>query len=214
MLTLPLKQLFGAAAVLIAIVSYIPYFHHIFQGKTKPHALTWLVWTVFTGMGFVQQWMNGGGAGSWAMGITALLCLAVFLLSLKYGEKEITLFDWLSLLGAAVALVIWFFSQDPVLAMLLVALVDLLGFLPTVRKSYYKPYEETLLTYFLTFVKYLIVLFALESYSLSTWLYPVFVLLTHISFVLMVEWRRRKIQGAAEIIPSQPGLPCGLIVQR
>ena len=41
--------------------------------------------------------------------------------------------------------------------------LDFLGFLPTIRKSYAKPYEETLITYMLSGLKFLLAIIALPA---------------------------------------------------
>src|SRR3989338_10222221 len=99
-----LKALLGILAVLIALIGYIPYFRDIFLGKTKPHAFSWLVWTILTWTAFAGQLVAGAGPGAWVIGFSGIACVAVFLLALKKGEKNIYQSDWLCLIGAGVAI--------------------------------------------------------------------------------------------------------------
>ena len=100
------KIALGILATIIAFISYIPYFRNIYLRKTKPHAFTWLIWGLLTAIAFFSQLLYGGGARSWVTGATAVLSLTIFLLALKYGEKNITKSDWWSLLGAGIALLL------------------------------------------------------------------------------------------------------------
>ena len=183
----------GIISVIVALLGYIPYFRDIFRGKTKPHAYSWLVWSSLTWIAFTGQILNKGGAGAWVTGFTALVCLTIFFLALKKGEKNITSSDKLSLLGAGFALLLWYVTSDPLFSVILVIIIDALGgFYPTFRKSYNKPQEETIITYFLSGLKFAIALMALQSYSIITYLYPIFLVLINWTFVVMLIIRRRQ----------------------
>ncbi len=185
-----IKIILGIITVIIALIGYVPYFRNIFCGKTKPHAYSWLVWSILTGIGFFGQILNKGGAGAWVTGLTALISLTIFFLALKKGEKNITFSDKLSLFGAFIAMLFWYLTSDPLSALILVIIIDALGFVPTFRKSYHRPKEETMITFFLNGLKFAIALFALESYSLTTYLYPVYLIAANWIFVGMLAVRR------------------------
>lgn len=185
------KLFLGAVSITISLISYIPYFRDIFAGRTKPHAFSWLVWSVLTGIGFAGQVVSGAGAGAWVTGFASAVCLLVFLLALTRGEKKIVLLDWLSLAGALLALGFWFITKGPLLSVVLITLVDALGFLPTVRKSIINPREETLSTYALNGLKFVPALLALQTVSVATVLYPFSLVLSNWSFSLLLIIRRR-----------------------
>lgn len=187
------KIILGVIATAIGFLSYIPYFRDIFKGKTKPHAFSWLVWSVLTGIAFFAQIVKGGGAGSWVNAGTAIMCLSVFVTALFWGERNIKLSDWLSLLGAGAGLALWALTSDPFAAVVLVAIIDALGFIPTYRKSFYKPYEETMSTFMVSTMKYAISLLALGSFNPTTWLFPASLVLTNGAFVILLFIRRKQI---------------------
>jgi chromate transport protein ChrA len=186
------KSILAIVAVGIAFVSYIPYFRDIFTGKTKPHAFSWLVWGILNAIAFAGQIYDKGGAGAWAVGFTAFVMFIIFSLALYMGEKNIKSFDWLCLVGAGVALILWFATSGPLLSVILITVIDALGFFPTVRKSFSKPYEETLTTYILSTIKYLLVVVALHSYTVVTVLFPASLVLMNGLFVVMLVIRRKQ----------------------
>lgn len=186
-----LKDLLTFLAIGIGIVSYISYFRDIFAGRTKPHTFTWLVWAVLTTIGFAGQLAGGGGAGVWVTGFTALVAFIIFGLALFRGEKEIARSDWLSLSGAVLALLLWFITKGPLLSVILITVIDALGFYPTFRKSYRKPGEETLSTYALSSIKFIFALFALDHFTVITALYPASLVVANAAFVVMLIIRRR-----------------------
>lgn len=188
------KYILGILATIVAFVSYIPYFRNIFRGKTKPHAFSWLVWMILAAMTFFAQISQGAGAGAWVTGFTALICLGVFLLALKRGEKKIVLFDWFCLASAILILIFYILTNDPLLSIVLIIAVDTLGFVPTVRKSYLRPYEETLSLYAVNCIKFTLSLAALENFTVVTALYPATWLAMNILFSAMLVIRRKQLK--------------------
>ena len=186
------KAVLGTIAIIIALAGYVPYFRDIFRGKTKPHAFSWLVWASLTGIAFFGQLFDKGGAGAWVTGFSALVSFVIFFLALQKGEKNITASDKWSLGGAGVALMLWYLTQSPLGSVILITVIDALGFYPTFRKSYYKPHEETMLTFFLSGLKFVIAIIALENYSAVTYLYPASLVLMNFIFVGLLIVRRRK----------------------
>ena len=195
------KELLGIIAIVIAFVSYIPYIRDIIKGKTKPHAFPWFVYSLMTGIAFFGQIAGGGGAGAWVNGLTAVVCFIIFIFGLIKGRANITLIDWVSLLGAGVALILWFITKGPLISVILVTVIDALGFFPTFRKSYHKPHEETLVTYFLSGVKYIFAIFALDTFSVVTVLFPLYLVIANFAFVVVALIRKKQL-GGKKIISS------------
>jgi hypothetical protein len=189
------KIVLGIIATIIGLIGYAPYFRDIFIGKTKPHVFSWFIWSVLTCIAFVAQVIEGAGAGAWVTGFTALICFVISILAVKYGEKQITRIDSLCLFGALVGIVLWLLTDNPLAAVVLITVTDALAFIPTFRKTYHKPEEETLIEYFLASVKFLVGLFALESFNLTTTLYPASLVLMNGAFVVMVLRRRKLISN-------------------
>ena len=186
------KEILGILAIVISIISYIQYFRDVFANKTKPHAFSWLVWSLLTGIAFFGQVAGGAGAGAWVNGFSTVLCFAVFILGLIKGRSNIVFIDWVSLAGAGIAILIWVITKGPLLSVVLATVIDALGFFPTFRKSYHKPHEETTIAYFLGGLKYVFAFFALDTISLVTALFPVYLIFANWAFVAMVLLRKKK----------------------
>lgn len=185
------KEILGSLGVVIALLAYVIYFHDIFFRHTKPHAFSWLVWTLLAGIGFAAQVTGGAGAGSWVLGVDAVVCTAIFILALWKGERGYVWIDWISLALALLAIVLWNVTGTPVLSVILICLIDALAYVPTFRKSFFKPREESMIAFMLFSLKFILALLALESYSIATALYPAWVILLNVGFVGMLGWRRR-----------------------
>lgn len=186
------KEVLGLIGVLIALTAYSLYFRDIFFRHTKPHAFSWLVWGTLAAIGFAAQVVGGGGAGSWVLFVDAVVCVTIFIIALFKGEKGYTMFDWVALLLAGFSLVLWWLTKTPTLSVLLITAVDACGFLPTYRKSFLKPFEESLSMFVLSMLKFIPVLIALDVVSIDTAFYPSALILMNGLFVGMLLIRRHQ----------------------
>lgn len=188
------REILGVIAVIITIVSYILYLKDILVKKTKPHTFSWLVWTLLTGIAFFGQLAGGAGAGAWVNGFSTLFCFAVFILSFKYGSSDIVFLDWICLFGSFVAILLWIITKEPLLSIILVTITDALGYIPTFRKSFHRPHEEMTFAYFLGGLKNVFALFALNTVSIVTALFPAYLVIANWIFVLMVLARKKRLR--------------------
>jgi hypothetical protein len=168
-----LKRLFSAAAVALTFALFYPYVRSIVRGETKPHVLSWVIWSIGTFTVFFAQVADGAGIGAWAIGLSALITSYVALLSwVRRSDLSITPLDWGCLVAALLALPIWIITSSPLWAILTLTAVDLVGFGPTVRKAYTKPYEERIWFFLLGALRNAFVIAALERYSSTTVVFP------------------------------------------
>jgi len=184
------QVILGVIAAIVGLAGYVPYFKDIIKKRIKPHAFSWLIWGITQTAVFFAQTSKGGGAGAWAVGAPALLNLIIFVIAIFRGEKEITRLDKASLLFALSGIALWAITTDPLWSVIIATGVDVVGFVPTARKSYKKPNEEAVTIYMLNGMAFGISLFALQSVNLTTFLYPASLVVTNAVFVTMVMMRR------------------------
>lgn len=185
------KLFFGIASTILACVCFFPYLRDIVRKKTQPHMYSWLIWTILQIVGVAAQLKDGAGYGAWALAVGALFCFAIFLLSFRYGTKNISRFDLLCLIAAFGAIGIYLLISNPVWATIVVAAVDFIGFLPTFRKGFQEPFSETASTFIMSGTANLMSIIALQNYSVTTVLYIGSLFFTNSSFATMVLVRRR-----------------------
>ncbi|MGE3770025.1 MAG: hypothetical protein AB7G06_03655 [Bdellovibrionales bacterium] len=184
------KELFGLLAVALTIISYIPYFHGIRKGTIKPHAFSWLLWSLITGISYMAQTSAGSGPGAWAAGISTFLTLSVAIASLKYGEKNITRSDWVVFIAGLSAIPAWILTDNPLWSVVIVSAIDTVGYIPTIRKSWSKPTEEGFSRYTLSSVNKVLSLLAIEVFIVTTWLHTATILLMNIVLLTVMLYRR------------------------
>ncbi len=190
-----IKVLLGIVAALLAAGSAYLYIRDIFRGNTKPHIYTWLIWSIVTIIGFLGQWVTGAGAGSWATAVSAAYSVIVFLLAFKYGTPDITTFDKICLALALISIVPWLLTSNILLSVLLASFTDVIGFVPTIRKTWHAPKSESFGSQLFDATKHTLSIISLQSYSLTTWVYPAAVLgakLIVIGEIVLKRWVRKK----------------------
>jgi len=189
-----IKEILSGIAMLLTFIAFAPYIRSVLNGTVKPHIFSWAIWGITTCSVFFAQLADNGGAGAWAIGFSGSITLFIAILAYnKRGDISITPSDWAFFSAALAALPIWFFTNNPIWAVMVLTTVDLLGFGPTIRKTWHHPYSESLTFMVLFLLRNLLVLTALEHYSVTTALFPAAVAAALTGLIVMMVWRRNQI---------------------
>lgn len=187
------KIVLGALAAGLALISYVPYIRDVLRRRTKPHAVSWLVWAVLSGVACVIQIQAGGMAGAWTLAVTAVVCGIITAMSVVWGETHLDRADIASVVAASCSLAVWLTTDNVLLAAMCVLLTDAIGgFLPTYRKSFLDPTGETAATYGINSVAFVLSIAALGELSMVTVLYPASLVVLNAGLAWMIVWRRSK----------------------
>ena len=167
------KEWFSVAAIAVTFVNYVPYLRSIQRGERQPHVFSWVIWGLTIAVVFCAQVAGHGGAGTWPTAVTGLL--TIYIAGLAYRRRAklgITRGAWIFFGAALSSLPIWFFTADPMWAVVTLTTVDVAGFGPTIGRAYRHPHGESA-GFFAWFIfRNLLVVLALERYSLTTVLFP------------------------------------------
>ncbi|MCU4675132.1 hypothetical protein N7931_05745 [Catenovulum sp. 2E275] len=181
-------------ALLLTLYGFIPYIKGILNKSITPHVFSWVIWGLTTLIIFFAQMDAGGGIGAWPIGISG--CITIFIAFLAYKNRadvQITLLDWSFFIAALAAIPLWYFSQQPLWSVILLTIIDLLGFAPTIRKAYQYPEQESIFFFSLFLTRNLLVIAALESYSVTTVLFPLAVAIACIGLIAIIIVRRARV---------------------
>lgn len=183
---------FAVLATGVGIACYVPYIRDIFLHKTTPHSYSWLIWVILQSVIIMAMVSGGAGLGVLSLVTGVIICGFVFILSFRYGTKNITNFDTACLIAAFGALTIYIFIHDALLSIVMVTLIDTVAFMPTFRKTHEEPYSETMTTYLFCSISSLLALGALSTFNITTSLFLVGqVVMNAISVGIIMTGRRR-----------------------
>jgi hypothetical protein len=188
------RELLTGLAIALTLIGFVPYIRSIRQHKTKPHVFSWVIWGSTTFIVFLAQLSGGGGLGAWPIGLSGLITLYIAWLAFRQkGDTSITWYDWCFFVAGLSALPVWYFTTDPLWAVVVLTSVDLIGFGPTLRKAYVRPFEEQLTFFALFAVRNLVAIAALEQFSLTTVLFPAATALACLFLIALVQVRRQAV---------------------
>jgi hypothetical protein len=190
-----IKLIFAIISSIAGIFCFIPYIRDIFLHKTQPHSYSWFIWMILQTVGAISMFSIGAEWGVLSVGIGAIFCGFIFLLSFKFGTHNIKFIDKVCLIGALFAIVTFFYIHNPFLSVLIVAMTDLIGSFPTMRKAYEEPQTETASTYVFSFISTLLAIFALSNFTIGNSLYLIILVFTNASCALIIIIRRKSKLG-------------------
>ena len=186
------KVIISSFVIFLTLAAYIPYLRDILRGKTKPHIFSWLSGSMGATIAFFLQVLGGAGVGAWPMAAVALACIPIFLLSFKYGTKDIVQKDVYMIALSLIALAMWLVANEPVISIILLTVSQIMAFVPTIRKTWHDPHSETISFYQISTVRHGLAIVALEQTNILTALYPAAWLVTNALIVAVIFYRRKQ----------------------
>lgn len=176
---------------IFAIIFQMVYLLSVLKWETKPHTFTMFLYAILTGILLYLQVLNSGGYGSIYLGITFIFCCLFFILSFRYGFKEITWSDKISLFLAILWIWLWLLYKNPFYSVVLFIVVDIFSTYPTLRKTYFYPYTENQYVYLIELVWISFSLLAITELNFINGGYLFYILLFDLIMFFLIFFRRR-----------------------
>ena len=192
-----MKQVIAYTAVLIAIAGNIPYLRDVITKRIQPHPYTWFVWSIVSCVIFFGQLAKGAGVGALPTGASEIFTIIIFLFSLRYGFKNIIRRDTYFLIAALLGIIPWVLTKDPTFSVIIVVAIDLIAFVPTLRKTWSYPATETPVLYSMNVFRHILTLFSLQAYNVATVLHSVAMIITNsiMTFLITVHKSKNRTTG-------------------
>jgi hypothetical protein len=133
--------LIAASATLVAAIAYI---RSMFKGQTKPNRVTWLMWMIapFTAtFAAISSGVTWAAVPVFMSGFSPFLILLASFLN-KRAYWKLSAFDYACGALSALALVLWYVTENANLAIVFAIFSDALAAAPTLRKAWRNPQTE------------------------------------------------------------------------
>jgi hypothetical protein len=192
-----LQFIFGILAGFFSLVCFVPYIVTILQKKTKPNRASWWIWATNGLVLCIGNYAAGANNTIWALICAVIAQTFIAILSIKYGQGGWNRFDRRCLFGSGISFILWRVFNSPLIAILLPLVIDILAALPTLKKSYYEPESEDVLTWILYTIGSLLNIFAITTWSFAIIITPLYVLGINTAIVLLL--LRHKIQSSLSL---------------
>jgi len=182
-----MSEIFLILATLITVLAVVPYIIDILKGSTRPNLVSWVTWTLLTGIATVAELSAGEVITSIFTASATLATLLVVIVGLfRKSYVKYTRFDVICQISALLGIVLWQVFDSPGLAVVASVIIDFIGALPTLRHSYQKPREETWVTFAVSSLGGLFGVLALESYDWVSLPYPVYIVLMNLATAIVI----------------------------
>ncbi|MBY0110739.1 hypothetical protein K2Y00_01925 [Patescibacteria group bacterium] len=189
-----LTVLFVIIASILAIVGNVSYLRDALSGRVKPHPYTWFIWSIVSMTTFLGGVVKGAGIGAIPTGIAEAFTIIIFLLSLKYlftdRGQHIRPIDNYFLAVALIGLIPWALTKDPTISVVIMVGIDVVAFIPTLRKTWMHPETEQPLLYGMNVGRHVLTLLSLGSYNIATTIHSVAMICINTLMVLFIQKQR------------------------
>ena len=142
----------GKLSLIISIAGAIPYCLQIIRADVRPERMTWFIWSIILVLATWGYHALGSRDSMWFLVGDLAATSAIFFLSLWRGVGGYRKLDLICLGLAAVGLLIWQISSNPLFIMFGALLADGIALIPTVLKALRDPTSESITTFAATTV--------------------------------------------------------------
>jgi hypothetical protein len=180
----------------IAIYGYIPYLRGMVRGNTIPHPYSWSVWALLTAIGSAIQFTEGVGWSAVPLVTNTILTSIVSIYAFKKigsSASPIQPLDRYALYTALIGTGLWLFFTEPLYAAIAITAADACGYIPTFRKGYSAPHEESYSVYLCSGTSHLLSLFSLPIYTWTIGIYQTALVILAYGFCVFLAYRKNVI---------------------
>ncbi len=142
-----ITQLFAVLAFLSFAGGSVPYVIDVMRGKTNPHKMAVVIFTVLALIGFASQLVEGATLSLVFPAVSVITNVSILLLMKNSHIGAITQKDKVTLALAILILLIWYITESAAIAIILLTVVNIIGKFLTTKKLYKHPDSELMIAY-------------------------------------------------------------------
>lgn len=182
----------GIIAGVLAFLSAALYIRAILLRTTKPDRVTWWILSVLNGMIVASSYSLGAWDTLWTPVAYCITFAMMGILSLSHGEGSyrLTVLQKGCVVGALFAASLWYVSGDALIALILSVVIDCLALVPTIYKSYVRPWHEDTVAWALSTLASVFAVAAVDVWVISIALYPLYLLASNGLILVLLIWPR------------------------
>lgn len=186
---------FGILSGAINTVGLAPYLFDIFRHKTKPERATWWIWLALNIVAFAAQVAAGATWSLIMTGAQLAAVLSIAILSVRYGYGKFHKKDALSLVLAGIGIALWLATERPLLALIIVIIIDLVGFILTITKTWKAPQTETFIAWVFASFSGILGVLSVGEIDATKLVYPLYITVGNTLMMTIIWYRKRSINN-------------------
>ena len=188
--------LFAFLSALFFLASIVPYVQGILKQKVRPNLVSFSGWGLLALIATLAQLAEGVTWPLVASLSATINCFIVVAFAIKFGYIKFSTLDKVAIGLGIMSLALWSITREPLVALILVVLTDIIVSIPTIVKSYHYPESEDLTAWSLSTIGALLAILTISTFDLANVLYPIWLLFsigTIMFFVLRGVLKRKNI---------------------
>ncbi|MEK7601708.1 MAG: hypothetical protein AAB480_04215 [Patescibacteria group bacterium] len=144
------------------------------RGVTKPNRMTWLMWSIAPLIGAAAGFASGVTWAALPVLMAGIMPLTVFIASFVNPNSywELGVFDYFCGSLSMLALILWYLTQNPAVAIVFAIASDLAAAIPTVIKCWSQPETETASGYTASGFNNLMSFFVITNWNFASIAFP------------------------------------------
>ena len=169
----------AAFATLLATFVYV---RSMFKGGAKPNRVSWLMWSIAPFIATAAAISNGVGWAALPVFMSGLSPFLIFTASFVSKKAHWTLasFDYVCGLLSGLALVLWYVTEDPNVAITFAIVSDGLASIPTLTKGWKHPETESAWPFMVGAFNASTSFWAFTMWTFSAYAFPAYLIVINI----------------------------------
>ncbi len=180
--------------VLQGFISQFIGIYAIFKGTYKPQRMTRFIYLLMSALFIATLIAQGSTDALFLAVMNGLGTLCIFLLSFKYGVGGTNKLDIVTFFGFLISLIAWKLTSNPTVGLYLSILTDLIGFIPTIEKTWRQPHTEDWRFYFSDILAGGFSTLSVRSYSLANLAFPLYIFFLNGFAVMLILIRGKAVR--------------------
>ena len=155
------------------------------------------MWWIYSGLFALLFAAQASAGAKWLLIISGeyvFASIVIAILSVKYGFGSFHKRDSISIGIALLGFVLWVLTNNPLIAILGVVVIDFAGFWLTLVKTWHAPHSETLISWQLSLIAAVLSVFTIGTWSFTLVVYPLYAVIGTALLVWLIMYRRTKVK--------------------
>jgi hypothetical protein len=179
-----------------SVVAACVYIRSMFRGRTRPNRVTWFMWAVAPFIATAAAMSSGVGWAVIPVFMSGFSPFLIFFASFfcKKAYWKPSKFDYFCGLFSGVALVLWYVTRDPNLAITFAIGSDAFAAVPTLTKSWHTPKTESAWPFIIGTFSPLTSFLVASTWAFSELAFPAYLVAINVLIVLLLSkrWKNKK----------------------
>ncbi len=183
-----LPEYLAYLAILFSLIGTSFYIRDIFRGKTKPNAVSWVIWMIAPFVGVFLELKAGAGLSVIPVAMAGFIPVLVIVAAIikRNAVWRITNFDIFCGILSVIALVLYVLTRNTAISISFAIASDFLAGVPTLVKSWRFPETETAGAYIPGIVNNTIALFVIRHWTYSIYSFSIYFIVENLAILFCI----------------------------